>query len=397
MKETAPRKYILILAGIALGILVGGAALRPKKPVVQQPSPSETASLQRRLRREELRTTAAFYAERVSSVGRQVVYLPERDASGVAWERPGQVLTVPEMRVPGPPLVVVPAGAAQVPPAALSGPSRAGRWLLLVARAPDGQPVWTAALEGGSRPSLCEDAPYKEVIVNTPLSSAFLGAGAYDLDGALAGVVARCGETFHVISSDSILSMLRLFDAPQQKLHAAFGVRAQPLNDEMRALFESESGVVVVELRKDGPAATAGIHAGDVILAIDGEPVAGEADLWNSLQHAQTQNGRVFSVLRNRRKLSIRSPAPGEPAGREVSPLGMSLMPPEPPAVLLSVAPDTAAYRAGLRTGDRVLQVGETRPLTAATVRRLLARTADRPLLVIFERDAVQRAVWVKK
>jgi membrane-associated protease RseP (regulator of RpoE activity) len=72
-------------------------------------------------------------------------------------------------------------------------------------------------------------------------------------------------------------------------------------------------------------------------------------------------------------------------------------MPPEPPAVLLSVAPDTAAYRAGLRTGDRVLQVGETRPLTAATVRRLLARTADHPLLVIFERDAVQRAVWVKK
>ena len=79
---------------VAVIILAGGAALRPKKPVAPQPSPAERANLERSVKREELKEMASIFADRAASVARYMIFLPERNTSGVWWG-PQKVLTAP--------------------------------------------------------------------------------------------------------------------------------------------------------------------------------------------------------------------------------------------------------------------------------------------------------------
>ncbi len=61
----------------------------------------------------------------------------------------------------------------------------------------------------------------------------------------------------------------------------SLGLRVQDLDDELRERLElgDLSGVAVVELEPDGPAARAGIEPGDVILEADRKPVASAREL----------------------------------------------------------------------------------------------------------------------
>src|SRR5690606_6171632 len=63
--------------------------------------------------------------------------------------------------------------------------------------------------------------------------------------------------------------------------HAFFGIVPASLTEQIaRQLdIDADRGVVVLDLVEDGPAAAAGIAAGDVITAIDGEPVETAEDL----------------------------------------------------------------------------------------------------------------------
>ena len=58
------------------------------------------------------------------------------------------------------------------------------------------------------------------------------------------------------------------------------------------------SGVLVVSVRPDSPAALAGIHPGDIILALGGHPVSDVTDLHGMLTHDRIGVGSAVTVLR---------------------------------------------------------------------------------------------------
>lgn len=60
------------------------------------------------------------------------------------------------------------------------------------------------------------------------------------------------------------------------------------------SIQDSEDGVLVVDVRADGPAATAGIQGGDVVVSIDGALVEGFAGLRRELE--KTRVGETVSV-----------------------------------------------------------------------------------------------------
>ncbi len=60
---------------------------------------------------------------------------------------------------------------------------------------------------------------------------------------------------------------------------ASLGVAVRDLEEPDRELLRAKAGALVVDVIRDGPAATAGLLAGDVITRADGQPVASAANL----------------------------------------------------------------------------------------------------------------------
>ena len=84
------------------------------------------------------------------------------------------------------------------------------------------------------------------------------------------------------------------------------GVRMAPLSDGIRAnLGLDRPGVAVVEVTGDGPAGDAGIRAEDIIVAVDGEPVATPAELGLVIASRRPGQRVLLEVFRDRRVREI--------------------------------------------------------------------------------------------
>ena len=90
---------------------------------------------------------------------------------------------------------------------------------------------------------------------------------------------------------------------------AYIGVEAQtaPLHRRLIRFYDlpQESGVIVSAVTPDSPAQRAGLREGDVIVALDGEPVAGVDDLHRLLTDARVGLSSSLTVLRWTEKLEL--------------------------------------------------------------------------------------------
>lgn len=87
------------------------------------------------------------------------------------------------------------------------------------------------------------------------------------------------------------------------------GVEAQtvPLHRRLVRFYDlrQDSGVVVMSVTETGPAKKAGLRHLDVIIALDGEPVAGVDDLHRLLTDARVGMSSTITVLRSTEKLDV--------------------------------------------------------------------------------------------
>lgn len=103
------------------------------------------------------------------------------------------------------------------------------------------------------------------------------------------------------------------------------GVTVQELESELADYFGVKTGLLVSTVRKDSPAAKAGIKAGDVITSVSDTPVSSTSDLIDQLR--DKEGDVTVGVVRDRKPLSLKAtleakpqpvkpriPAPGKPA-----------------------------------------------------------------------------------
>jgi len=87
------------------------------------------------------------------------------------------------------------------------------------------------------------------------------------------------------------------------------GVEAQntPLHRRLVRFYDlpQESGVVVISAQEGGPAQRAGVREGDVIVAVDGQPVAGVDDLQRLLTDVRVGVSTSLTVVRHTEKLEL--------------------------------------------------------------------------------------------
>jgi hypothetical protein len=238
---------------LLLGLYVRSRLEHAERPAVAAP-PSEATPLQQLSQEGLLRRASSFMGERTAEVARYVLFSSRTGASAVRW-RADTVLSVDSIRV----LTVLRATSADStpPPVRMMSDSIRNAWVLVVARTPTGAPLSLAGTLGGRARARCATGELEELLLDVPLSNHLAGAGVFDLDGALVGMVVRCGNRLAAIPARQISTLLSQREASSAR-GTSFGLAVAALDDQTRAYFRSDSGVLVTMVRFGSPANVAG-------------------------------------------------------------------------------------------------------------------------------------------
>ncbi len=186
-----------------------------------------------------------------------------------------------------------------------------------------------------------------------------------------------------------------------------FGVSIQEVDQALARAFglDAPRGALVTGVEPDSPAAGAGLKTGDVIVALDGVPIARSAELPARVAGMKPGQRASLEVLRERRPLTLSvvageagaqrtaqaAPAVPAPATR----LGVSVRELRPgeagagePAGLLVEASGGPAAQAGIRPGDRILSVDGTPVATVPQLRERVKAAGDELVLLIQRQEA---------
>lgn len=248
------------------------------------------------------------------------------------------------------------------------------------------------------------------------------GGPLFALDGRVVGmstaIVAGANTVGFAIPASRIASALD----DLRRGHVArgyLGVSPQELSSEVREGLgvETEKGAVVADLVEGAPAATAGLRTGDVIVAVDGEPVDDPVDLVQTIAaHApgdrvrldiergsKTQHLEVTLAERpDRTRIDAPEP-PEDTEPAEVDGVGVELAPLSPAVAAATGAASgvlvARVERGGpadgrLRPGDVILEV-DRRPVdTPQAVEKAFARSSGNVFLLVL-RNGGQQFVMV--
>jgi serine protease Do len=150
--------------------------------------------------------------------------------------------------------------------------------------------------------------------------------------------------------------------------------------------LKTAEGALVAEPQANGPAAKAGIEAGDVIIAVNGESVKDARDLAKKIGSIAPGTDTKLTVVRkgNERTFNLKlGEMPNQrearatfddrdSSGTNVERLGLTLAPAgrgQDGVVVTEIDPSGAAADAGFRTGDVILEVAGKAVSTPGDVR----------------------------
>jgi serine protease Do len=246
--------------------------------------------------------------------------------------------------------------------------------------------------------------PYDDFVqIDAPVNKGNSGGPTFDVDGNVIGV-----NTAIFSPSGGSVGIAFAIPAPTVKTVVAqlkdngkvtrgwIGVQIQPVTEEIadNLGLKSQQGALVSEPQANGPATKAGIMAGDVITAVNGNPVKDARDLARqigSMAPGSTAKltvwrkgeERTFSIslgeLPNQREARANMPDSSSPEGTDVPRLGLTVVPAGQVAgsgsegvVVTDVDPNGLASDQGFKTGDVILEVGGKKVANPSDVRSAL-------------------------
>jgi hypothetical protein len=201
------------------------------------------------------------------------------------------------------------------------------------------------------------------------------GMPLFDAEGKLIALTVGPGEARTVRSAiDRLLNRAMAESRPM-----SFGIATQDNAGALQSMF-GEGGVIVVDVLRDGPAASAGIRVGDVITSVNGAAVASSSDLQRAL--SSDSSAATFTIRRQRKTVTL-SAVPitsydaaalsDRPRPAEVSWAASEVMPADRLRAL-AIPPDARVLSLNLRT-----------PPSAAAARRDAATSGTIVLLLEHE------------
>jgi serine protease Do len=254
--------------------------------------------------------------------------------------------------------------------------------------------------------------PYDDFIqIDAPVNKGNSGGPTFDVDGNVIGVntaiFSPSGGSVGIafaIPSETVKTVVAQLKDKGQVTRGWIGVQIQPVTADIADSLglKRAEGALVAEPQEGSPAAKAGIKSGDVIVAVNGEPVRDARTLARRISSMAPGTSVKLSVYRGSREEQLSlvlGELPKERQARasteenrdvpstDLPRLGLSLAPAAGVSgaggqgvVVTQVEQDGAAAAHGFKTGDVILDVGGKTVNAPADVSRAMndARTGGK-------------------
>jgi serine protease Do len=282
-------------------------------------------------------------------------------------------------------------GGADFPFVKLSeGKARIGDWVLAVGNPFGLGGTVTAGIVSASGRDI-GSGPYDDFIqIDAPVNKGNSGGPAFNMQGEVVGVNTAIyspsggsvGIAFSIPAS-TVKSVIAQLKDKGSVSRGWIGVQIQPVTQDIAdsmGLKQAE-GALVADPQKDGPAAKAGVEAGDVITAVNGQSVKDARELARIIGGIAPGSTAKLDVLHKGRskvvsltlgqlpnaqeaKADIEADGKGSTYGTDVPRLGLTVAPAgkvdgagKEGVVITKVEPKSAAADRGLKMGDVILEV----------------------------------------
>jgi serine protease Do len=268
------------------------------------------------------------------------------------------------------------------------GNPRIGDWVLAVGN-PFGLGGTVTAGIVSARGRDIGNGPYDDFIqIDAPVNKGNSGGPTFDVDGNVIGVntaiFSPSGGSVGIafaIPADTVKKVVAQLKDKGSVTRGWIGVQIQSVTPEIAdsMSLKSVQGALVAEPQSGGPAAKAGIEAGDVITAVNGTAIKDARELARqigglppgtsvrlSILHKGSEKTVTMTLgqLPNEREARVET-KDSEPSGTDVPRLGLTLAPAGQVAgsggegvVVTNVDPNGIGADHGFKTGDVILDIG---------------------------------------
>lgn len=167
------------------------------------------------------------------------------------------------------------------------------------------------------------------------------------------------------------------------------GVSIQEITEDLKLSLElpDRKGVLIASVEPGSAADHAGIEAGDVVRIFDGETVDSPSSFRNQVALAGPDHRFTATILRRGRERTLRGTLAAHPGQAASDTSGLTLVEDDEGLVVQDVRSGSIGQRAGLRPGDRILQIQGK----SATMTRWSQVEGDERILLLIERNGLRR------
>ncbi len=282
---------------------------------------------------------------------------------------------------------------------------RVGEWVVAIGSPYGFENTVTAGIVSAKGRTLPDDSYVPFIQTDVAVNPGNSGGPLFNLKGEVVGINSQIysrsggyqGLSF-AIPVDVARKVSDQLRASGKVTRGWMGVTIQEVSQDLANSFKLDKprGALVSAVSAGGPAKAAGLRAGDIIVAFDGKPIGSSADLPQEVAARLPGSTAKLQVIREGKPVSIAVkvaslPEPGgndaqaeaEMKGARLGVVVAELNAQQKQELgidhgvqVAQVAPG-AAERAGVRPGDVILQLGDKRIDSAATLRAAAAKLPD--------------------
>lgn len=185
-----------------------------------------------------------------------------------------------------------------------------GDWVLSLARSSSGAPFISAGIVSGRAPGH-PITPYEQLLTDATVGSTGSGGPLVDLEGRVVGInqvrfdSRGWPASVRVIPADLARRCASDLAEFGQVRRGYLGLVVEPRGIGGLDSTSGSAGLAVTGLTPEGPAALAGLRAGDVIVALDGQPIVELRSLSQTVEDSPIGREFRLTIERQGKRLEI--------------------------------------------------------------------------------------------